>query len=154
MRSVRLRHQSGQLHTVPFGQLGQITNFSRDWSSVKFQLSFARHTDLEKLRKIAKSVGLNLADDPDYKDAILEPLKLKGIADITENALIVDFKLVIRANSASGIESEAKWRILQACRSEGIELSSSLPSSAQLKLDSLGDQPDRAVADAATGQAR
>jgi len=21
-----------QLHTVPFGQLGQITNFSRDWS--------------------------------------------------------------------------------------------------------------------------
>ena len=95
-------------------------------------------------------MGLNLADDPDYKDAILEPLKLKGIADITENALIVDFKLVIRANSASGIESEAKWRILQACRSEGIELSSSLPSSAQLKLDSLGDQPDRAVADAAT----
>lgn len=139
LRSVRLRHQSGQLHTVPFGQLGQITNFSRDWSTVKFQLNFARHTDLERLRKITKSVGLELMDSPDYKDAILEPLKLKGISDITENALVVSFKLVIRVDSASGIDADAKWRILEACRREGIELSSSLPSSAQLKLDSAAD---------------
>lgn len=139
LRSVRLRHQSGQLHTVPFGQLGQITNFSRDWSTVKFQLNFARHTDLERLRQITKSVGLELMDSPDYKDAILEPLKLKGISDITENALVVSFKLVIRVDSASGIDADAKWRILEACRREGIELSSSLPSSAQLKLDSAGD---------------
>ncbi|MCY1745383.1 mechanosensitive ion channel family protein [Ensifer sp. SL37] len=139
LRSVRLRHQSGQLHTVPFGQLGQITNFSRDWSTVKFQLNFARHTDLERLRKITKSVGRELMDSPDYKEAILEPLKLKGISDITENALVVSFKLVIRVDSASGIDADAKWRILEACRREGIELSSSLPSSAQLKLDSVGD---------------
>ncbi|WP_162145378.1 mechanosensitive ion channel family protein [Rhizobium mesoamericanum] len=145
LRSVRLRHQSGQLHTVPFGQLGQITNFSRDWSTVKFQLSFARHTDLERLRKITKSVGAELMDSPDYKDAILEPLKLKGISDITENALVVSFKLVIRVDSASGIDADAKWRILEACRREGIELSSSLPSSAQLRLDVLDDR-SRAVA--------
>lgn len=145
LRSVRLRHQSGQLHTVPFGQLGQITNFSRDWSTVKFQLSFARHTDLERLRKITKSVGVELMDSPDYKDAILEPLKLKGISDITENALVVSFKLVIRVDGASGIEADAKWRILEACRREGIELSSSLPSSAQLKLD-LPDDRSMAVA--------
>ncbi len=146
LRSVRLRHQSGQLHTVPFGQLGQITNFSRDWSTVKFQLNFARHTDLERLRKITKSVGLELMDSPDYKDAILEPLKLKGISDITENALVVSFKLVIRVDSASGIDADAKWRILEACRREGIELSSSLPSSAQLKLD-LGRRPHDAAAE-------
>ncbi|MGV4791690.1 mechanosensitive ion channel domain-containing protein [Rhizobium sp. F40D2] len=140
LRSVRLRHQSGQLHTVPFGQLGQITNFSRDWSTVKFQINFARHTDLERLRIITKGVGVELMDNPDYKDAILEPLKLKGISEITENALVVNFKLIIRANSASGIEADAKWRILEACRREGIELSSSLPSSAQLKRDSVDDR--------------
>jgi small-conductance mechanosensitive channel len=158
LRSVRLRHQSGQLHTVPFGQLGQITNFSRDWSTVKFQLNFARHTDLERLRKITKSVGLELMDSPDYKDAILEPLKLKGISDITENALVVSFKLVIRVDSASGIDADAKWRILEACRREGIELSSSLPSSAQLKLDSVGDpttqQPSGTDRDAVSDRPR
>jgi len=41
VRSIRLRHQNGQLHIVPFGQLTHITNFSRDWTTVKFNLSFA-----------------------------------------------------------------------------------------------------------------
>ena len=38
VRSIRLRHQNGQLHIVPFGQLTHITNFSRDWTTVKFNL--------------------------------------------------------------------------------------------------------------------
>ena len=57
LRSLRLRHQSGQIHTIPFGQLGQITNFSRDWSTLKFNLRFDRNTDLDKLRKVTKKVG-------------------------------------------------------------------------------------------------
>jgi small-conductance mechanosensitive channel len=44
LRSLRLRHQSGQIHTIPFGQLGQIINFSRDWSTLKFNLRFDRNT--------------------------------------------------------------------------------------------------------------
>ena len=65
LRSLRLRHQSGQIHTIPFGQLGQITNFSRDWSTLKFNLRFDRNTDLDKLRKVTKKVGLAMLEDPD-----------------------------------------------------------------------------------------
>ena len=43
-----------KLYTIPFGQLGQITNFSRDWTTMKFNLRFARNTDVEKLRKTVK----------------------------------------------------------------------------------------------------
>ena len=28
LRSVRLRHQNGQIHTIPFGQILAVTNFS------------------------------------------------------------------------------------------------------------------------------
>jgi len=55
VRSLRLRHQNGQIHTIPFGQLGQITNFSRDWATLKFNLRFARDTDVEQLRKVTWS---------------------------------------------------------------------------------------------------
>jgi len=34
----RLRHQNGQVHTIPFGQVQAVTNFSRDWSVIKFNL--------------------------------------------------------------------------------------------------------------------
>ena len=64
LRSIKLRHQNGQVHTIPFGQLGQITNFSRDWITVKFNLRFARDTDIEKLRKAAKKIGADMMEDP------------------------------------------------------------------------------------------
>ena len=44
LRSIKLRHQNGQIHTIPFGQLGQITNFSRDWIDGEIQSPLrARH---------------------------------------------------------------------------------------------------------------
>jgi small-conductance mechanosensitive channel len=75
VRSIRLRHQNGQIYTIPFGQLGQIANFSRDWATLKFNLRFARDTDLEKLRKVTKRVGLAMLEDPELKDDFLQPLK-------------------------------------------------------------------------------
>src|SRR5262249_9215499 len=77
LRSIRLRHQNGQIFTVPFGQLGSITNFSRDWITVKFNLRFARDTDLEKLRKAAKRIGTDMLELPEIKAEVLEPFKMQ-----------------------------------------------------------------------------
>ena len=74
LRSLRLRHQSGQVHTIPFGQLGQITNFSRDWTTAKFNLRFVRNTDLEVLRKATKKIGLEMMEDPGAQER--DPLSL------------------------------------------------------------------------------
>ena len=57
LRSLRLRHQDGQIFTVPFGQLGEITNFSRDWSTVKFSMSLDRDADLDDVRSVTKTVS-------------------------------------------------------------------------------------------------
>ena len=40
IRSVKLRHQNGPLHTIPYGQLGAVTNLSRDFATIKFNLRF------------------------------------------------------------------------------------------------------------------
>jgi small-conductance mechanosensitive channel len=64
VRSLTLRHQNGQLHIVPFGQVAHITNFSRDWTVVKFSLAFAAGTDVELLRKTVKKIGLDMMEEP------------------------------------------------------------------------------------------
>jgi moderate conductance mechanosensitive channel len=63
LRSFRLRHQNGQVHTVPYGQLGAVTNFSRDWSTIKFNLRLTRNGDLESVRRITKRVGQEMLSD-------------------------------------------------------------------------------------------
>ncbi|MGL4967892.1 MAG: mechanosensitive ion channel family protein [Inquilinus sp.] len=121
LRSIRLRHQSGQIHTVPFGQLGQITNFSRDWSTLKFNLRLTRDTDLDKLRKVTKKVGLVMLEDPELKDDFLEPLKLQGVADIADNATVMRFKITVRPIRPAYIQREAMKRLIAAFKEAGIE---------------------------------
>ncbi|MGG2362154.1 mechanosensitive ion channel family protein, partial [Salmonella enterica] len=57
LRSLKVRHQNGQINTIPFGQLGAITNFSRDWVTVKFNLRMSHDTDIELVRKTVKKIG-------------------------------------------------------------------------------------------------
>ncbi len=124
LRSIRLRHQNGQIHTIPFGQLGQITNFSRDWSTLKFNLRMTRDTDLEKLRKVTKKVGLAMLEDPEMKDDFLEPLKLQGVADIVDNATVMRFKTTVRPVRPSYIQREAIKRLIAAFKEAGIDFAS------------------------------
>ena len=67
VRCLKLRHQNGQLHIVPFGQVMHITNFSRDWTVVKFNLAFAPGTDVELLRKTVKKIGTDMMEEPAFK---------------------------------------------------------------------------------------
>ncbi|HKF59866.1 MAG TPA: mechanosensitive ion channel domain-containing protein [Dongiaceae bacterium] len=145
LRSIRLRHQNGPVHTIPFGQLGQITNFSRDYSTLKFNLRFDRNTDLDKLRKVTKKVGQAMLADPELKDDFLEPLKLQGIADIADNAMVMRFKLTVKPTRPSYMQREAVKRLIAAFKEAGLEF-----ASATVAVQTVGGPAmDQAVAAAA-----
>ncbi|MDQ0467042.1 mechanosensitive ion channel family protein [Labrys wisconsinensis] len=145
LRSLRLRHQNGPVHTIPFGQLGQITNYSRDWSTMKFNLRFVRNTDVEKLRKVVKKIGLEMLQDPEMKDEFLLPLKLQGVTDITDNALVCRFKFTVKPNKPTVIQREAIKRMIRALPEAGIEFANATTVAVQ----TLGGPVEQAAAAAA-----
>ena len=124
LRSVRLRHQNGQIHTIPFGQLTSITNFSRDWQTVKFNLRLARDTDIEKVRKTVKQLGQEMQKDPELAKELLQPLKLQGVAEIADSALVVRLKFTVRPLKPTWVQREALKRIYRVFREKGIEFAS------------------------------
>ena len=67
IRSVKLRHQRGALYTVPFGVLGAVQNQSRDWTIDKLTVGITYDSDIERARKLIKQIGLELAEDPEFK---------------------------------------------------------------------------------------
>jgi small-conductance mechanosensitive channel len=125
LRSVRLRHHNGQVHTIPFGQLTSITNFSRDWQTVKFNVRLARDTDIELVRKTVKKIGLEMMQVPELGKELLMPLKLQGVADIADNALIVRMKFTARPAKPSWVQREALKRVYKVFGEKGIEFASS-----------------------------
>src|SRR6185369_9028942 len=125
LRSIKMRHQNGQVHTIPFGQLGTITNYSRDWVTVKFNLRLARDVDLETVRKTTKKIGQEMMTDADLGPELLIPLKLQGVADIADNALVLRFKFTCKPTNPSIIQRQAVKRIYQTFMQKGINFASS-----------------------------
>jgi small-conductance mechanosensitive channel len=121
VRSIRLRHQNGQLNIVPFGQITHITNFSRDWSTVKFNLAFALNTDVELLRKTVKKIGLEMMNEPQFQKELLQPLKMQGLVDIKDMSMIVRFKFTARPKNPSMIQRMAIRRMYEQLPKLGID---------------------------------
>ena len=121
VRSIRLRHQNGQLNIVPFGQLTHITNFSRDWTTVKFNLAFAPNTDVELLRKTVKKIGLDMMTEAQFQKELLQPLKMQGLVDIKDASLIIRFKFTAKPKNPSMIQRMAIRRMYESLPKLGID---------------------------------
>jgi len=114
LRSVRLRHQNGQVHTIPFGQVLSVTNYSRDWSVVKFNLHLEPNADIETVRKTIKRVGEELLEDPDIGAEFMQPLKMQGVVDVLQTALVVRCKFTATPSRPTYLQRQALRRLIDA----------------------------------------
>jgi small-conductance mechanosensitive channel len=121
VRSLRMRHQNGQIHVIPFGQIQQVTNFSRDWTTMKFNLRLALDTDVEKVRKVVKQIGVDMIKEPELAAELYQPLKMQGVTEINSNGLVVRLKFTAKPNQPSFIYREAMKRIYKQFAERGIE---------------------------------
>jgi small-conductance mechanosensitive channel len=114
LRSVRLRHQNGQIHTIPFGQVQAVTNFSRDWSVVKFNLHLEPPVDIEAVRRTVKRVGQELLDDPEIGGDFIQPLKMQGVVDVLQSQMVVRCKFTAMPNRPTYLQRLALRRLIEA----------------------------------------
>jgi small-conductance mechanosensitive channel len=114
LRSVRLRHQNGPVHTIPFGQVQAVTNYSRDWAVVKFNLHLDPAIELEVVRKTIKRVGQELLEDPEIGAEFISPLKMQGVTDVLQTALILRCKFTSLPGRPTYLQRQALHRLIAA----------------------------------------
>ncbi|MDX8511095.1 mechanosensitive ion channel family protein [Mesorhizobium sp. VK23E] len=122
LRSVKLRHHRGPLFTVPFGELGAVQNQSRDWVIDKFNITVGYDTDIDFARKLIKRIGLELAEDPEFKHWVLEPIKMQGVQEFGEYGIVLRVKATTRPGGAFGMKRKFYVRLRQVFKEQGIEL--------------------------------
>tara|TARA_B100000676_G_scaffold68305_2_gene68439 strand:+ start:5500 stop:6672 length:1173 start_codon:yes stop_codon:yes gene_type:complete len=96
VRSMQLRHHRGPLNTVPFGDIGHVTNLSRDWAIMMLPLRLTYDTDAEKARKLNKKLGQKLLEDPELVPQFLQRLKSQGVVQMEDSAQIMSIKFMTR----------------------------------------------------------
>lgn len=96
IRSMQLRHHNGPLNTVPFGEIKQLTNYSRDWVIMKLSLRLTYDTDGNKVRKMIKKLGQELLSHPEIGHLFLNPLKSQGVLAMEDSAMIMRIKFMTK----------------------------------------------------------
>src|SRR5262249_8308792 len=121
IRSLRLRHHRGPVHTVPYGEIKSITNYSRDWVIMKLRIGVKYGTDIDKVRKLIKKLGQEMLADPDYGQLLLEPPKSQGILEFGDYAIIIRVKFKTKPREEFVIRRVLNERLKKVFEANGIE---------------------------------
>ena len=120
VRSFQLRHHLGALHTIPFGEIQVMTNYSRDWVIMKLPLRVTYDTDVEKVRKLIKNLGVRLLDDPVIGDNFIQPLKSQGVIEMQDSAMIIRVKFMTKPGDQWLVRKKVYEEIRILFEQEGI----------------------------------
>jgi len=121
VRSFQLRHHLGALHTIPFGEIQVLTNYSRDWVIMKLPLRVTYDTDVEKVRKLIKNLGKELLNDPVIGDNFIQPLKSQGVIEMQDSAMIIRVKFMTKPGDQWLVRKKVYEDIRQLFEKEGIK---------------------------------
>lgn len=120
LRSLRVRHHLGAVHTVPYGELTSLTNHSRDWAIIKMEFRVPFDTDIKLVKKIVKKIGAELQQNEVYGHHIIEPLKSQGVRRMEEFNMVVGVKFMSAPGQQWTIRRDAYQAIRDAFDKNGL----------------------------------
>ena len=121
LRSLRLRHPRGMVHTIPFGDMGTVTNLSRDYIITKLDIRVRYDTDVDKVRKIIKKINMEIGQDEEMGPNLLDKIKSQGVKEMDDSAMIMRVKFKTIPGEQFVIRREVYRRIQEKFAANGIE---------------------------------
>lgn len=89
-RSVRLRDADGRVHTIPFGELGTVTNHSRRLVQVELAITFGEAPGRARLAGLARALGAALRSEPLLQTGIVGAITTLPGDDRLEARFVID----------------------------------------------------------------
>jgi len=89
LRMVILRDLGGNVHYVRNGQIGVVTNMTKEYSYYVFDIGVAYREDVDEVTEVIKEVDEDLRKDPAFKRDILAPIEILGLDQFGDSAIII-----------------------------------------------------------------
>ena len=121
LRSLRLRHPRGMVYTIPFGDMGSVQNFSRDYIITKLDIRVRYDVDVDKIRKVVKKINLELQENEEVGQRLLSRVKSQGVREMDDSAMILRVKFKTKPGDQFVVRREVYRKIQEHFRAMGIE---------------------------------
>jgi len=92
LRSLRMRHPRGMVHTIPFGDMGSVTNYSRDYIITKLDIRVRYDADIKMIKKIIQKIDAVISENEKLAQGLLGAIKSQGVRQMDDSAMIMRVK--------------------------------------------------------------
>ena len=122
LRMTTLRDLNGTVHHIPHGEIKEVSNLSKKFARVNLDIGISYNTDLEHVINVINKTGLELSEDPKYKEFIISPPKFLRVNDFADSAIIIKIVGDTQPLKQWEITGELRKRIKIAFDKEKIEI--------------------------------
>jgi small conductance mechanosensitive channel len=96
LRTTVLRDLSGTVHYVRNGQIGIVSNMTKQFSYYVFDIGVAYREDTDEVVAVMKEVDESIRSDSEFKEDILEPLEILGVDQFADSAVVIKARMKTR----------------------------------------------------------
>ncbi|HZG38228.1 MAG TPA: mechanosensitive ion channel family protein, partial [Nodosilinea sp.] len=89
LRITQIRGEDGRLVTLPNSQISQVENLSRSWSRANLKFDVAYGTNVDQALWVVHETAYAMANDPEWRYAILNPVEMLGVEAMTHAGLTI-----------------------------------------------------------------
>ncbi len=121
-RTTTLRDFSGVVHIFQNGKISDISNMTKEWSAMVFDIGVAYKENPQVVMDLMKQVGDELQNDPEFKDKIIEPMEIFGLDKFADSAIIIKARLKTKPIQQWEVGREYRKRLKYAFDQHNIEI--------------------------------
>ncbi|MEX2445038.1 MAG: mechanosensitive ion channel family protein [Alkalispirochaeta sp.] len=122
LRTVILRDLSGTVHVIQNGKIDSLSNMTKDWSAMVFDVGVAYKEDTDQVVAVMQRVAADLQTDETLGPDINEPLEVMGVDAFGDSAVVIKARLKTKPIRQWAVGREYRRRLKYAFDEAGIEI--------------------------------
>lgn len=119
LRTTQVKEWTGQLHTIPNGEIRKVANFSRGDMVAVIMLGIAYEEDIDKAFEVLREAGRRAKEEI---ETITEEPIVHGVTELGDSHVGIRVVVKTRPGEQWGVEREMRKRYKQALDYAGIEI--------------------------------
>jgi len=122
LRMTTLRDNSGTVHHVPHGDIKRVSNLSKEFSRINFDIGVSYKCDIDHVIQVVDNTGLEFSNDIEWKEKIISLPKFIRLDSFADSALIIKIQDDTLPQKQWEVAGEFRKRLKKAFDKEGIEI--------------------------------
>jgi moderate conductance mechanosensitive channel len=122
LRTTTLRDFDGVVHIFQNGKINTISNLTKEWSAVSFDIGVAYKEDADNVMEVMRNVGTEMIGDDAFREMFIEPIEIMGLDKFDDSAIVIKARIKTKPGSQWTVGREYRRRLKIAFDGRGIEI--------------------------------